>query len=778
MLYTIPYKTKTLLTALLITTLTSSIISLNSYAKDEEKEEGKNGRITKAQLLNKLKNLKKDEYVDGYIINGSDIIAIIKESDVDIKIRLSIIEGGLDFSKLPEVNGKREVNNKVEILNSEVESSTGTSDANQGELSLYTEQNYFNKNIIFNSTTFNVKVEFRDTTCNDWVDFRNATFNEYADFHQTKFRRGANFSEAIFNAWVSFEDAIFNLGTSFLDSTFRQSATFGRATFNEHAYFNKATFSESAIFEDATFNHNVNFPTTTFNGWANFKDATFLGDADFSFTTFNQNAEFIRTNFIGNGDFEDATFIRNANFEHATFSGNAYFLEVIFSGDVSFMRVTFSREALFWDVIFGKKADFSYATFNRKGSFSNSTFSEEANFRNTIFDKLAFFRDAKFFGELRLDGALFREYANFRDTKIRRLNYKNVSNTVVIGARIDLRGAWITEANFENIVFEKDVDFFDAEFGKLIKEDDNIINPATVFRFVTFESDVFFIKAKFYGRTALENVNFKREANFTNAEFIWNQDKAANAFSLSYLNFKNLILNFGQLPKPENWVRNSNDRIKSFVDLAEEQEKKEEPIKGKELQPLSEVLSGLEATFRKENRLDDRNKAYYHMKIFELEEKIKNKPFWGLTTWERWEWILWGWSSGYGTNIWRVLLIYLFSFLFFAVVYYSDIGDIIREKTEESKADSEFKLRLLNFPWNFIKSGEIKNKELIDFFTSLRFSKVLIFKVGRRDAVASGKLMTKIVWGEWVFGYYLLALLVITLKNTVPIINSLVTSVF
>src|SRR3972149_10088522 len=284
--YTILYKTKLFFPAILITILTC-IISLNSYAQEEKKERGKNGRITKVELFDKLKKLKGDEYVDGYIINGSDIISIIKESKVDIKIRLSIIEGGLDFSRLPEVNGKREVNNKIEILNSEVESSTGTSDVNQDELSVYTYQTYFNKIIIFNSTTFNVKVDFMETTCNDWVDFRNATFNEYADFHQTKFRGGANYSEAIFNAWVSFEDAIFDLGAYFQNSTFRQSAIFGTATFNKEAHFGNARFSESAIFEGTTFNHaklhylNVTFSHTTFNGWANFKDATFRGDSDF-----------------------------------------------------------------------------------------------------------------------------------------------------------------------------------------------------------------------------------------------------------------------------------------------------------------------------------------------------------------------------------------------------------------------------------------------------------------------------------------------------------------
>src|SRR3990172_13186064 len=309
--YTILYKTKLFFPAILITILTC-IISLNSYAQEEKKERGKNGRITKVELFDKLKKLKGDEYVDGYIINGSDIITIIKESKVDIKIRLSIIEGGLDFSRLPEVNGKREVDNKIEILNSEVESSTGTSDVNQCELSVYTEQNYFNKNI------------------------------------------------------------------------------------------------------------------------------------SFRYTTFNGGADFMRATFIGMADFRD----------------------VIFSGKTGFKGATFSGEALFWYVTFGGEADFKGATFSRKASFRDAIFNGEANLWDATFNKLAFFRGARFFGEFILRNTLFKEHADLRDTRIRRLYYKGYTITA-IGAHIDLRGTWITEAHFENIIFEKDVDFSDVEFNNL-----------------------------------------------------------------------------------------------------------------------------------------------------------------------------------------------------------------------------------------------------------------------------------------------------------------------
>jgi hypothetical protein len=377
------------------------------------------------------------------------------------------------------------------------------------------------------------------------------------------------------------------------------------------------------------------------------------------------------------------------------------------------------------------------------------------------------------------------------------------------------------------------VDFSDVEFGRLIRQErlENVDNHATIFRFVTFESDVFFIRANFYGSTSFENVNFKREANFTNAEFIYNQDKAADTFSLSYLNFKSLILNFGQLPQQGNWVRNSDDRIKSYVDIVEEQERKEhleqgiklESMPEKELQPLSQVLAGLEATFREENRLDDRNRAYYHMKNAEFEEKTNETSFeiaeqslenlksegvpddvlkktigdeqtdkykssllkhtkqveknWGLNTWERWEWILWGWSSGYGTKIWWLIGWYFGFFALFTAIYW-ELGIFYRTKTNE---DSSFKLRLVVFPWQYFTPASAKHAQSITpkLIEAVRLSKELILKLGYGNITISGSNAIKtVVVIEWVLGFYLLALLVITLSYTSPLLNKLISGVF
>ncbi len=65
---------------------------------------------------------------------------------------------------------------------------------------------------------------------------------------------------------------------------------------------------------------------------------------------------------------------------------------------------------------------------------------------------------------------------------------------------------------------------------------------------------------------------------------------------------------------------------------------------------------------------------------------------------------------------------------------------------------------------------------------ALRFSSVVLLKVGYRDTTVSGTIWgidyKYIVWIEWLLGFYLLAALAVTLSNTVPVVNRLITGVF
>lgn len=774
----------------------------------------------KDELLEELEKVQGDRnmYVEGYIINGSDIIGIIKESNIHIKIKDSVIEGSLDFSRLPEVEDKQEVNkvvdNVVMIINSEI---TGTtSSGRKAELSVFASGTQFNKDISFQDTIFRGE-----------TDFSFVTFGPPLNSAEREgFRGGADFSFT--------------------------------------------TFSKLALFQNAIF-----------RGWADFHEAKF-----------DETAGFFR-----------ATFSRRADFSYAIFSGWADFEEAIFSGTTLFPYATFSGEANFNRAIFDRGADFYFAILSRA-----------ADFRFANFDKSVFFREARFFDEFMLGDALFKEYADFRDTRIKKLNYKNTFSLAIIGARFDLRGARITEAHFEDMAFEKDVDFSDVEFGNLIIEEGFIpfshfshydisdwkkflkqlkergtseqANPgkriwealneelkkkifdledgeepddslkadfiynlnsiltkknlynekslkgfdnknqviktllekdrnklthteiaglnrfliqatypdvfthyATVFRFVTFESDAFFIRTEFHGDTVFENVKFKKEANFTNADFNASSVDKKRKFSLSYLNSENLIMKFEQLPEPESWVRDSGDRVKSFVDVAEEQKpaRKLESTKEKELQPISQVLEVFEAAFRNEDKLKDSSQAYYHMKIAEKDEKIrdckkekKDVLRCLITTGEGLEWFFWGIPTGYGTKIYRMICSFLILLPLFAAIYYVK-GRFYKIPSELLKGEPEFKPRPVVFPWKYFTptSAKYPLSTSRKFFDAMRISKELILKLGYRNTtISGGKFLKVVVALEWILGYLLIVALIVTLTNTFPLLNKLLGGVF
>ena len=68
------------------------------------------------------------------------------------------------------------------------------------------------------------------------------------------------------------------------------------------------------------------------------------------------------------------------------------------------------------------------------------------------------------------------------------------------------------------------------------------------------------------------------------------------------------------------------------------------------------------------------------------------------------------------------------------------------------------------------------------FIDALRFSSVVLFKIGYRDTTVSGKIIgidyKYIVWIEWTLGFYLAVCIVVTFSHTLPIVNRLITGLF
>jgi hypothetical protein len=720
----------------------STIIQITSLlAQEKETKRGAKSRIKKEKLILKL---SRSELVKEYIIKAEDIIKIIKDTNHAIVIEDSIIEGGLDFTKLPKESlqkeklpkdwseGKKEkyigkmpplrkiriVTNKIRIVNSEIRSDDKNKSIKSVDL-------HFCEPISFPGATFSGEANFQGVTFGSWADLQRVTFSDEA-----------NFQGASFGSWARFQKATFSGKARFRDAIFSDRATFAGATFGSWADLQRVTFSDR-----------VDFAWITFSDWADFGWATFSGgQAHFQDATFN-----------GEAHFRDATFSSGADFQGANFSGWAYFRDATFSGG---------------------QAHFQDATFNGEAHFRDATFSDQANFALATFSKLANFREAKFHYSLDFRVANIRDFADFRNAKIRELNLNSSESPTIIEGRIDFREAIISEAHFQDLILEKDIDFSDVQFGDLSADK----KMAVVFRFITFESDAYFIRAVFAADTAFERINFEEDADFTDAVFSGEKNACKHKLLLSYLNFQNLLINWNQLPNPEFWVSEPKD-LENFGDREEDKKvskanQESEAEARKRLQPLSQVIKRLEANFRSRNQLGDANEAYYHMKNAELTENRREKDF---MEWfpAQVHWIVWRITCGYGTRIYQVLVWCIIFNLLFTTSYYAK-GHL----KQVTNKDDSFKLRLLDFPHLYFGENTVEKKKysISEFASALKFSSVILFKIGYRDTTISGNIMgvdyKYIVWMEWLLGFYLLASLVVTLSNTVPLLHRLITGVF
>jgi uncharacterized protein YjbI with pentapeptide repeats len=671
------------------------IPTINLSAREVEKKRGYKGTISKEKILS---TFIKDECIVGHVIKGDDIIEIIKATDHAIRISDSIIEGGLNFTKLPAGSWE-----KVKLPKG------WNTQAKQA----FIKRKFHPENVHIVKNRIDItNSEIRS----DRVD-----------------RFSINATATLF--------------------------------FKQNSYRN-VVFSGLADFSEATF-----------SGKACFRGATFSGLADFSWTTFSSEA-----------DFQGATFSK-ADFRKATFSSLAYFLGATFSSFSSlacFSRATFSGEAYFLETTFSGLADFSRATFIRKADFLEATFSK-ADFRKATFSSLAYFRHTSFTDALDLRHSKFKEYLDFRNATIRRLNFNSHISPTILRGRVDFRKSIISEAHFQDIIFENDVDFSDVQFGIPIgTEKDKRL--AIIFRFITFQSDAYFIGTNFCGDTAFERVTFKKDSNFTDAIFKGKKSEGKGKLSLSHLNFKNLLIRWNQFPNVDSWVNQTKERIKSFIDVEKnkgEKNKGQKKVKSEDrerlepLESLSAVLKRLEASFRDHNQLSDANNAYYHKKLAELNEAGRNEGDLWSRCQKRLAWFFWGIPCGYGTKVSWILAWCVFFDLLFAIIF-SVKGHLKRQSHPPTKKEFTFKQRLFDFPTHYLT--QTSPLKIGKFINALRFSSVLLFKIGYRDTTISGKLLRidykYIVWIEWALGFYLLACLVVTLSNTLPIVNRLITGMF
>lgn len=728
--------------------------------------------------------------VSQVVVNGTDLVAVLG-SGSRVHIEKCVIEGGLVFPNNPVVTVS------IELVDCSIEPVPKSVRGRWGGHAVFAEGARFSGGVKFSGTTFQGVADFTSAVFDEQADFSAARFPASAQFLGTKFNAHplfshtsfakADFRNASFQDGVGFGRATFETAAEFAGAVVEKSANFGRATFREPQTFT-ASFNGLARFKGTRFEGGAAFPSTArfggnasfesarFGGDASFEEITFTASADFERAAFEKSADFPRANFLGQATFKDAVFQKGANFAAARFGDAASFQSAEFLGESDFSNSHFSEEANFVAARFRSLVSFSSMAAERFASFRGAEFGDGTSLERAVFGESADFQGTTFQQYLIFTNAEFGAYADFRNAKIAKLELYSVRNPTILKSRMDLRGAQIGAAHIQDVIFQDTVDFSDASFGfpPPVEAGQDAQRDATILRFVTFENDVSFARAHFAGRLALENVKFHRTADFTDANFVGISATGGPAFSVSYVDFGDLRISWTQLPETRYWVQSQEDGIRGSIKSAAPPGPPE---------PISRTLAKLEARFRDQNRLEDANQAYYERKLAELAE-ARSHGWDARRLLLELEWLFWGLLCGYGTWIGGAIAWALFADLLFALIYW-EWAIVTRMPHPGVQQEYSFRLRLLDFPKQYSTDAallSIDSPQLRKFIDTLRVSSVILFKVGYRDTLLSGSLgplpLAYVIAFEWALGFYLLAAITITLANTQPLINRLVTGVF
>lgn len=659
----------------------------------------------------------------------------------------------------------------------------------------------FHENALFQKVHMKM-ASFQSVVFKNIAKFNQANFIETTYFNNAQFKQLSDFSESQFQCTgINFKNVLFNGDTLFTKSRFHGPALFSKSKFSG----NKVSFQETSFLDSLYFanteikSHEIDFNNIVIHGISSFQASYFLGDTNFSEANFIKKSDFSLTKFQSEADFYHVTFQSNALFVNTKFFGDAEFSKGIFYEHADFSESSFQQVTDFSGTTFRGNVDFSKCCFQSENLFKNVIFNKEAGFYETtfhgaldffesIFHELAYFKYSQFYEVIKVKNAKFLGYVDFRNCLIARLDMYSHKSPTIIKNRMDFRNAWIGAAHFQDVVFEDDVDFSGVIFGESnsIHENMKRTQNAVVFRFVTFEGNASFIRSSFSCDLSLEMISAKGFVNYRDVQFFNEKDKPNQRFLLSYINVPNFYIEWSQVPDISRWVRTEDELIYSFADkeiFADSQAKAQKIHSDHSIEPISEVLQMFEKAFH--NRLADKNDVIYLRQCLELEEIRASTKFTFYRLQKELEWYLWGMFTGYGTKIWwSISWCIFFQLLFSSIYWYS--GTLIRTNSDiEDDHDHTFKQRLFDLPRLFLtekKFIKIPKENLDRWINAMRFSFVILFKFGYRDTSISGKFFgidyAVIVWIEWILGFFLVSYLAVTLSNTMPLVNRMISGVF
>jgi hypothetical protein len=534
----------TFLTTIVLLFIHLCLFSPNSSAQSEK---GQKGAIDKKTMLSIFEAGRDDPekgWVDGYVVDGNDVIEIIRDTNLTICIRNSIINRGLNFTlitstPLEKITKPSEWNEKEwnEWITNKKSKNI------KSAICIHAEINIISCEILpINSQKWSILAfSYPDTLIIffRYCNFKHSLFSKDVCFEHATFSDGASFIVTKYEGEVDFSNIVFRYGVDLSASKFLRKAVFKHSNFVKGGFFSHVEFARDANFNRANFGGNSSFINTQFMGITDFNNSNFIEGVNFGASRFSDIAEFHGSRIGG-----------IARFSGVRFNKNTVFTSSVFTKDIDFNGATFEGNAYFDRSIFIGSSDFSNSTFIGEAILSDAHFDGKVIISNARFDKIAFFKNSQFTNLLSLNIAAFGQYADFRDTQIEQLSWDCSKNPTFVESQVDFRNTTISEAHFEDLIFNKDVDFSDATL------------KAVAFRFVTFASNAYFIGTRFQGNTALERVKFKHEANFTDSDFRSSGNGVGKRFEMSHVTLGNLTLNWNQLPNQQAWVLSPSERNK------------------------------------------------------------------------------------------------------------------------------------------------------------------------------------------------------------------------
>lgn len=434
--------------------------------------------------------------------------------------------------------------------------------------------------------------------------------------------------------------------------------------------------------------------------------------------------------FNGASRFDGNKFQGNVKLHFSRFLRRPSFRNTIFSGRAEFLSSEFGTEELSTKAI-----SFSNVIFKGPAIFNNTHFVSRAKFLSTIFES-----DAAFLNTRMEAGAVFRNVhfngdAEFRFCRVGAVDFGRRDGLTLFAKRADFRGCEFESANFDYVEFRGKTSFVDARFG---------VGGAS-FRYANFDNRF----VDFAG------VNSNGPLFFDNTY--------APALHCYWKDIKQPLL---------------------------------------KAMPDSNVLAAFHARFKASGDTDGALKVsnYLELRIFqetvnsalpsfidtpaEFIDKLSQQLIAYL------ELVVWGWPTGYGTKIGRIILISLLSWLLLTlpILAVKQLLARIVLDADSSKQNSNAQRKI----YQPLSIETLAEKPLFaDSLTaslsmSLSFMFRLLFKLGPKDIyylVSIEQPTHRVLWKHyflavWLFGSVLLVLISLTLANTSPLINKLLGELF